>query len=92
MFVHYGLSPWVTLVDPDRYRKSVDQLQALCAKVIAGAHNPLITATDIPVALGIMPRSSHRGGAPATRPGRPGCHRRPRRSLTTWRRPGATNS
>ena len=54
MFVHYGLSPWVTLVDPDRYRKSVDQLQALCAKVIAGAHNPLITATDIPVALGII--------------------------------------
>ena len=44
----------MTLVDPDRYRKSVDQLQALCAKVIAGAHNPLITATDIPVALGIM--------------------------------------
>jgi flavorubredoxin len=54
MFVHHGLSPWVTLVDPDRYRKSVDQLQALSAKVITGAHNPVITAADIPVALGIM--------------------------------------
>jgi hypothetical protein len=54
MFVHHGLSPWVTLVDPDRYRKSVDQLQALSAKIITGAHNPVITAADIPVALGIM--------------------------------------
>jgi flavorubredoxin len=54
MFVHHGLSPWVTLVDPDRYHKSVDQLAALNAKIVAGAHNPLISASDIPLALRIM--------------------------------------
>ena len=54
MFVHHDLSPWVTLVDPNRYHNSVDQLAALHATVVAGAHNPLITATDIPLAVRII--------------------------------------
>ena len=44
----------MTLVDPNRYHNSVDQLAALHATVVAGAHNPLITATDIPLALRII--------------------------------------
>jgi flavorubredoxin len=54
MFAHHGLAPWVTLVDNDRYQAEIDALEALGACTIAGAHNPLITATDIPAALALM--------------------------------------
>lgn len=54
MFIHHGLAPWVTMVDPARFEQSVDELTALGATTIAGAHNPLIPSTDIPAALNLM--------------------------------------
>jgi flavorubredoxin len=43
MFVHNAVSPWLGLVDPQRYAELCDRVQALGMDKIATAHSPLIT-------------------------------------------------
>jgi flavorubredoxin len=54
MFMPYALAPWVELVDPVRYQAQVDRIDALAPTAIAGAHNPLVAATSVPAALGLL--------------------------------------
>jgi flavorubredoxin len=47
MFCHHALSPWLTLVDPQRYAEYCNRIQALGMETIATAHSPLITQDKI---------------------------------------------
>jgi flavorubredoxin len=47
MFCHHALSPWLTLVDPQRYAEYCNKIQALGMDTIATAHSPLITKDKI---------------------------------------------
>jgi flavorubredoxin len=47
MFVHNALSPWLGLVDPQRYAELCDRVQALGMDTIATAHSPLITQATL---------------------------------------------
>jgi flavorubredoxin len=47
MFCHHALSPWLTLVDPDRYADYCNKIQALGMDTIATAHSPLIMKDKI---------------------------------------------
>jgi flavorubredoxin len=47
MFCHHALSPWLDLVDPDRYAQRSNQIQALGMETIATAHSPLITSSAV---------------------------------------------
>ena len=43
MFVHNALSPWLGVVDADRYGALCDRVESLGIRAIATAHAPLIT-------------------------------------------------
>ena len=47
MFYYYGLSPWLSIVDPTKFAATCDAVQALGMTTIAGAHAPLITEESI---------------------------------------------
>jgi flavorubredoxin len=51
MFAHHALSPWLAMVDADRYRGAVRSVQALGMTAIAAAHTPLITEASVPTAF-----------------------------------------
>ena len=53
MFIHNALSPWLTLVDIDRYAALCDRVEALGMTTIASAHCPLITKASIADAFDI---------------------------------------
>jgi flavorubredoxin len=53
MFVHNGLSPWLSLVDPDRYVAACNAHRALGMTTIATAHSPIITEQSIAAAYEI---------------------------------------
>jgi flavorubredoxin len=42
LFAFGALSPWLSLVDPAKYGKSVDRVQSLDITTIAGCHTPVI--------------------------------------------------
>jgi flavorubredoxin len=54
MFAHHALSPWLTMVDDDRYRRHVDAVRALGATTIASAHAPLITGASLDTAFDLL--------------------------------------
>jgi flavorubredoxin len=47
MFCYHALSPWLDLVDSERYAAYCNQIQALGMETIATAHSPLITASSL---------------------------------------------
>ena len=49
-----SLSPWVTQVDPRRWRRSVSRVAALDLHALAGAHGPLIRRRDVDHALDLI--------------------------------------
>jgi len=48
------LSPWHTLVDPDKFCREVDRLQQLDLRVVVGAHGPAVTGRQIDTALSML--------------------------------------
>lgn len=54
MFGHHGLSPWLRLVDRDRYAAEVDRVQALGMTTIATAHSPLIAGAHVAEAFALL--------------------------------------
>ncbi len=51
MFAHNALSPWLAMVDADRFRAAVGAVRALGMTTIAAAHTPLITERSIDTAF-----------------------------------------
>ncbi len=56
MFVHHALSPWVGLVDRDRYGAEIDRVRTLGMTTIATAHSPLITPGSVEDAFALLRR------------------------------------
>ena len=56
MFAHHALSPWLGVVDADRYGAQVDRARGLGASTIAAAHTPLITPASIDDAFALLRR------------------------------------
>jgi hypothetical protein len=54
MFVHNALSPWIGLVDHDKFAAEVDRVRSLGAATIATAHAPLIVGPMIEDACRIL--------------------------------------
>jgi len=48
------LSPWVSQVDPRRWRQSVSRVAALDLHALAGAHGPLVRRRDVDHALDLI--------------------------------------
>ena len=42
LFTYGALSPWLTMVDPKKYGRTVDRVQELGITTIAGCHSPVI--------------------------------------------------
>jgi len=42
MFIHHALSPWVSIVDREKYAASVQESRSLGSSVIASGHSPVI--------------------------------------------------
>jgi len=47
LFAYGAVSPWLAMVDPVKFAPSVDRLQALDIKTIAGCHTPVIEGAFI---------------------------------------------
>jgi flavorubredoxin len=47
MFIHHGLSPWLSLVDYKRFCAEVDRVEAFKVNAIASAHCPLIPSGSL---------------------------------------------
>ena len=56
-FAQY-VSPWVTMVEDAKYQATIDRVQALGVKGIAGCHTPWITESHVPTAFEYM-RTAH---------------------------------
>ena len=54
MSIHHALSPWVGLVDRQRYAAEVDRVRALGMTTIATAHSPLITPGSVADAFALL--------------------------------------
>ena len=52
LFAYGALCPWLSLVDPDKFGRYVDGVQALDIKTIAGCHTPVIEGPCIVSAFG----------------------------------------
>jgi flavorubredoxin len=62
MFSHASLCPWIAMVDDAKFRPQVEQLAALGAEVIVGAHTPVISGSSIDRAFELL------AALPSTRP------------------------
>jgi len=51
------VSPWVTLVDDDRYQATIDRVEALSPSVLVGCHTPAITGRRVAAALDVTRRT-----------------------------------
>jgi flavorubredoxin len=60
MFSHASLCPWISMVDDAKFRPQVEQLAALDAEVIVGAHTPVIAGPSMERAFELL------AGLPAT--------------------------
>ena len=47
MFQHHALSPWLSIVDEDRYGAEVAKVRGLGAEVIVSAHSPVISGAAV---------------------------------------------
>jgi flavorubredoxin len=54
MFIHNVLSPWLALVDPQRFSALCDRVRALGMNTIVTAHSPVITEPSIDKAFQIL--------------------------------------
>lgn len=53
MFIHNVLSPWLNLVDPDKFAANCDRIQALGMNSIATAHCPVIDGDAVDKAFAL---------------------------------------
>jgi hypothetical protein len=53
LFSFGAVSPWLTMVDQAKFGKSVDAVQSLGIKTIAGCHTPVLEGSLITQALDI---------------------------------------
>lgn len=51
VFAFHGLSPWLTIVDPVRYRATVGRLESLDPAVLVSAHSPVISGPKVADAI-----------------------------------------
>lgn len=56
MFTHHALCPWLSLVDRDRFARTVDRVQDYQPTVIASGHSPVITGAGIDQVLALARR------------------------------------
>ena len=56
MFVHHALSPWVTMVDRERFAAEVERVRGMGMTTIATAHSPLITPATVADAFSLLSR------------------------------------
>ena len=56
MFVHHALSPWVAMVDRERFAAEVERVRAMGMTTIATAHSPLITSSTVADAFSLLGR------------------------------------
>ncbi|MBW3642306.1 MAG: MBL fold metallo-hydrolase [Actinobacteria bacterium] len=56
MFVHHALSPWVSMVDRERFAAEVERVRAMGMTTIATAHSPLITPGTVADAFSLLGR------------------------------------
>lgn len=54
MFSHHALSPWVRMVDRQRYAAEVERVRAMGMTTIATAHSPLIAGPSIGEAFDLL--------------------------------------
>jgi flavorubredoxin len=54
MFMHHALSPWISMVDTDRYAESVAVSRGLEMSAIASAHSPVIPAETVDAAYDLI--------------------------------------
>ena len=54
MFIQHALSPWVLLVDRQRYAAEIDRVRSMGMTTIATAHSPLITPGSIDDAFALL--------------------------------------
>ena len=54
MFLHHALSPWLAIVDPERFAATVQRSRALAPSVIASAHSPVIPGDMIDAAYELV--------------------------------------
>jgi len=62
-FDHH-ISPWLGIVDDERYQLTVDRIESLQPHVIAGCHTPVIDGRNVDVAIEWARRSPNRSVAP----------------------------
>ncbi len=65
MSIHHALSPWVGMVDRQRYAAEVDRVRGLGMTTIATAHSPLITPGSVEDAFALLRRVPDAGVPPA---------------------------
>jgi hypothetical protein len=56
MFGLHALSPWLNLVDSDRFARTVDRVQGYQPRTIVSAHSPAITGTGVEQVLALTRR------------------------------------
>jgi flavorubredoxin len=56
MFAHHALSPWVAMVDRERFATEIERVRTMGMTTIATAHSPLITPGTIADAFSLLGR------------------------------------
>jgi flavorubredoxin len=51
LFAHAGVSPWLAMVDPDRFAASVDRVQSLPITTLAACHTPVFRDSQVATAF-----------------------------------------
>jgi flavorubredoxin len=54
MFGHHSLSPWLSIVDDERYGATVERVRRLGMTTIASGHSPVITEPSIDAAFALL--------------------------------------
>ncbi len=54
MFMYHALSPWLSIVDPERYEESVNVSRSLGATTLATAHSPVIREEQVDAAFDLI--------------------------------------
>jgi hypothetical protein len=54
MFMYNALSPWLELVDPERYGAMCDRVRSIGMTTIATAHSPVIPEESIDDAFALL--------------------------------------
>jgi len=65
MFTHHAVSPWLRLVDRDRFARTVDRIQEYRPRVIASGHSPVISGERVEQAFALAHRLPYEEPPPA---------------------------